>query len=118
MKIVGAHITLKGNQLDKQIQLGSISLSNYERQAKFGIVSFTRYHDENSDETGIDLTLASGMDLFPECKYDLLPMDYLNGNLNASVEFECEDCMDKFISASLTVKANQQKFDILLKLQN
>lgn len=105
--IITTEIVLDGNQLDTEIDLGSITLINNEKSFVVDVVQSYRNYDEDENTTLIEIEVEIDKDLFKDtCNFDLTDLDLLSPNLKGTLYINSEEDLD-IKSMVMLVKVRQ-----------
>lgn len=109
-------ILLSGNQVDTDIDLGSVTLKHEGREFILDVCRSNRYYDEDEDQTLIEAYVEIDEEIFPDCPYDLTEDDLKSKTLSAEIFISSEEWTDTPVSMFLYANVgNVEDLSIVLK---
>lgn len=113
--VIDIQIDLFGNQLDTDIDLGSITLKLNDKEFIFDVIQSFRELDDDEENTTISLKVEIDKETFPDCKFDLNQLDLLSNDVTGEIYFLADD-MSIFNEANMYIKVKHTNKTINLKL--
>lgn len=110
-------VELKGDQIDTDIDLGAITLTNGKKSFIFDVIQSYREYNDIDNTTTIDIRVEIDKEMFKEqSKFDLTDMDLLKIDTKGEIYFAMDD-MDLFNWAKIWLNIKFTPKTINLKLE-